>query len=400
MSRINQLIIAFSFMLIFTACGNKDEAVLVSVRNTLPVERNTEVVELQLSQLGFSSANISGIMVQEQNSGAIVLSQLLDSDDDGIVDVLLFQPKLAANAELKYEVILTDSLVEQESKVFSRLAPERTDDYAWENDKVAFRTFGPAAQKMKEAGIVAKTKYGKEGGTLSSGIDCWLKKVDYPIIDKWYEKHTTGAGSYHEDTGDGLDNFHVGSSRGCGGTGVFIEDELYTSKNFTDYNTIANGPLRTEFILEFADWKAADASITEQKRIQLDLGSNLMKVTATVTGTETITVGLTLHENDGEVAIDTVNGWFSYWQPHADSELATAIVVNPENFKGYTKVVSEVKDKSQLLVHLNLVDGVVEYHTGFFWKRSAQFANKEAWEGYLLQIAQQQQTPLEVIVSQ
>ena len=61
---------------------------------------------------------------------------------------------------------------------YSRIVPERIDDYAWENDKVAFRTYGPAAQKLVEQG--------KKGGIISSGIDCWLKKVNYPVINKWY----------------------------------------------------------------------------------------------------------------------------------------------------------------------------------------------------------------------
>ena len=35
---------------------------------------------------------------------------------------------------------------------FSRIVPERIDDYTWENDKVAFRTYGPAAQSLVEGG--------------------------------------------------------------------------------------------------------------------------------------------------------------------------------------------------------------------------------------------------------
>ena len=52
----------------------------------------------------------------------------------------------------------------------SRFVPERKDDFAFENDKVAFRIYGPALKDSKE----------------NSGIDCWLKRVDYPTIDKWY----------------------------------------------------------------------------------------------------------------------------------------------------------------------------------------------------------------------
>lgn len=90
-------------------------------------------------------------------------------------------------------------------------------DFAWENDKVAFRTYGPACQKLFEDG--------KPGGLISSGIDCWLKRVDYPIIDKWYKKNEAG-GSYHVDDGEGLDNYHVGTTRGCGGTAIIEDGKL------------------------------------------------------------------------------------------------------------------------------------------------------------------------------
>tara|TARA_A200000159_G_scaffold161456_2_gene183444 strand:- start:3798 stop:4106 length:309 start_codon:yes stop_codon:yes gene_type:complete len=70
----------------------------------------------------------------------------------------------------------------------ARHVPERLDDFAFENDKVAFRLYGPALQASAE----------------NNGTDCWLKRVDYPIIDKWYQRHAQGK-SYHEDTGEGYD---------------------------------------------------------------------------------------------------------------------------------------------------------------------------------------------------
>ena len=108
------------------------------------------------------------------------------------------------------------------------------DDFAWENDKVAFRTFGPKAQQLWESG--------DKEGLISSGIDCWLKRVPYPIINKWYEKDRNG-GSYHKDDGEGLDNFQVGVSRGCGGTALFRNNTLYPSQNYSSWKIIANGPI-------------------------------------------------------------------------------------------------------------------------------------------------------------
>ena len=120
------------------------------------------------------------------------------------------------------------------------------DDFAWENDRVAFRTYGPEAQRL--------ILNNKKGGIISSGIDCWLKRVEYPIIEKWYAQHFEKISSYHEDIGEGLDNYHVGKSRGAGGFSILIDKEYYNSRNFIKSRIISNGPLRTIFELEYEDW--------------------------------------------------------------------------------------------------------------------------------------------------
>ena len=187
------------------------------------------------------------------------------------MDKLLFQPKVGAISEKSYSIVLIEQEDQPTAEVscYSRFVPERTDDYTWENDKVAFRVYGPTAQKMKEDGIA--------GGTLSSGVDAWLKKVDYPIINKWYIKYVNKTGSYHEDTGEGLDNFHVGASRGVGGIAIKADSSYYFSKNFTSWRTITTGPIRTSFYLEYADWEAGGKTVKESRIISLDYGNYLSK---------------------------------------------------------------------------------------------------------------------------
>ena len=151
-----------------------------------------------------------------------MVTQTLDYDNNGIVDAILFQPKLEKNSKKTFLILsVNDSLKPKKDILcYSRFVPERTDDYALENDKVAFRTFGPRAQEMKENNI--------PGGKLSSGIDLWLKKVEYSIIDKWYHKNLKEKGYYHKNHGEGYDPYHVGISRGTGGIGIWKADSLLT----------------------------------------------------------------------------------------------------------------------------------------------------------------------------
>ena len=366
----------------------------VTIKNTLDMSRAFETVKIYKSDLALKDDDdFSKFAVQDMDTKAILVSQFVDEDQDGQADVLLFQPEIDAKSQKQFELVVLDQETKSETieYCYSRFVPERTDDYAWENDKVAFRTYGPTAQKMMEESI--------KGGTLSSGIDAWLKKVDYPIINKWYKKTTTGKGSYHEDTGEGLDNFHVGVSRGVGGIAVKKDTTYYVSKNFTNWKTITTGPIRTSFILEYANWDANGQTITEKKHISLDYGSNLSKFEIEISGTDNFYSGLTLHENDGEPNQNEEAGWISYWEPHEDSELGTAIVVPNDNMMSSELYVTTLKDQSNLFAQIKVINQTGTYYAGFGWKESKQFETKEAWENYLNDFALKVNNPLTIILN-
>jgi len=331
---------------VFLSCSQKSSDKIITVKNNLDLESVHETVELSKDFLKLK--DLSNIGIRDIESNALQIIQLVDNDGDSIMDALLFQPKIGAHSEKSYAVTKLSNEENPESTAYcySRFVPERTDDYTWENNKVAFRVYGPVAQQMAEDKI--------KGGTLSSGVDAWLKRVEYPVINKWYKKYTDGTGSYHEDTGEGLDDFHVGISRGVGGIAVKKDSSYYYSKNYTKWRTITTGPIRTSFYLEYKNWDAGGNLITENKVISLDYGSNLSKFETQITGTSTIAVGLTLHEKDGEVIGNTENGWVTYWQPHGDSELGTAIVATNSTFKSYETYNTDAKDESNAYANLKV----------------------------------------------
>ncbi|WP_324026024.1 DUF4861 domain-containing protein [Maribacter sp. BPC-D8] len=382
--------------LFLVGCDN-DKPFEIIVSNSLNIDRSFETVEIDLdllkSDITLKLVSGKSYRISEVGSTKELISQLSDIDGDGTADVLLFQPEIAANSNKKFTVTLKDIEVHSDDipKCYSRFVPERTDDYAWENDRVAFRTYGPVAQKMIEDSI--------PGGTLSSGMDAWLKRVDYPIINKWYKKELETDGSYHEDDGEGLDNFHVGTSRGVGGIAVKVDTTYQFSRNFTEYKTIETGPLRTSFWITYAPWKAGEKTIVEKKFISLDRGSNLTKFRVEIEGSETLSVGLTLHEKDGVVTTDVEKGWVSYWEPYFETELGTGIVAKPNTFLGYDKYETNAKDLSNLYAQLKVINGEVVYYTGFGWKKSKQFNTKEEWNNYLAQFAKKVNKPLVVKLS-
>jgi hypothetical protein len=384
--------ILFLYCLI-VSCSPKTGQI-ITIKNNLDIDRNFETVEINKGDIKLKEGEtFESLSIKEITTNAVLVSQFVDNDQDGKADVLLFQPEVNANSERQFELFVADTSSKPEviEYCYSRFVPERTDDYAWENNKVGFRTFGPTAQKMIEDNV--------KGGTLSSGIDAWLKRVEYPIINSWYKKAENEKGAYHKDSGEGLDNFHVGVSRGVGGIAVKIDTTYYISKNFTNWKTITTGPIRTSFVLEYADWDANGQTITETKHISLDYGSNLTRFEIEITGTDAIYTGLTLHEKDGMPTQNEASGWISYWQPHDDSELGTAIVVPNKNILSSELFDTPVKDWSNLYAQVKVNNGRALYYAGFGWKKADEFTTKEAWENYLETFALKINNPLVVTIN-
>ena len=377
------------YALVFFSCSNKnDRVIVVNIKNDLLVDRMFETVEVDVSHLNLDDKYLVVVSALKDEK---ITSQLVDNNLDGQMDVLLFQPQIPGNVEKVFYIKYSNAPQLLETHCYSRFVPERTDDYAWENNRVAFRTFGPTAQKMIEENI--------KGGTLTSGIDAWLKRVEYPIINKWYKQHLSGVASYHIDNGEGLDNFHVGISRGIGGIAIKTKESYATSKNFVDWKTITNGPIRTSFELTYDNWEANDKIISEKKIISLDYGQNLSKFSIKLEGANTISVGITLHKKEGEMTANLNSGWVSYWEPHDGSALGMGIITNTKNVNGVDEHVTNEKDKSNLFLELKRSDNsLFSYYAGFGWKKSCQFESKDEWNNYLEHFAQCLKSPLQVSI--
>lgn len=377
-------------ILILFSCSQKKRAKIVIIENTLDIKRSFETVELTPDFLKIDS--LSHIGIKDLSSNKLLITQLVDNEGDGIMDLLLFQPEIGAKSRKEFEIveISEDKKPKSETICYSRFVPERVDDYAWENDRVAFRMYGPTAQRMVENGV--------PGGTLSSGIDAWLKKVDYPIINKWYKKEIETDGTYHEDTGEGLDNFHVGISRGVGGIAIKTDSAYYFSKNYTKWRTITSGPIRTSFYLEIGRWDAGGISIRESKVISLDYRSNLSRFEISIDGTDKISAGLALHKKEGQVTNNEKEAWISYWQPHDGSKLGTAIISSPGYFVGYENYNVQEKDLSNTYAHLQVKENKVIYFAGYGWKESGQFKTRQDWESYLSLFAKKINNPLKILL--
>ncbi len=213
--------------------------------------------------------------------------------------------------------MMANTIVSQtKPATYARFVPERKDDFAWENDVIAFRAYGPALR----------------AGAENAGIDCWLKRVDYPIINKWYYQALQAdiKLSYHEDHGEGLDNYHVGSSAGCGGTSLWLNGERVGLETYTAYKIISSTAEKTVFVLTYEHDVAGD-HYKEEKQITIELGKRLFEAQSTfwkngeLAANLPITLGVTTHDELANVSYDLKQGWLAAWEKLGDSELGTGV---------------------------------------------------------------------------
>ena len=268
---------------------------------------------------------------------------------------------------------------QEPASCFARFVPERSDDFAWENDKVAFRTYGPALR----------------GQGVNSGIDCWLKRVDYPIINKWYAGNLKGI-SYHKDHGEGYDPYHVGFSRGCGGLALWLNGKLVPSDIFTQWKVIEKSAGRVVFVLTF-EWKHAGNQYTEKKQITLKAGDRLFHAQSTfrkngeIAVGLPIAVGLTTHDGKAHALADVKKGWIACWETIDGSGLGTGVVMAPERIKKYKLVESKKKESSHaLLITTTDAHGQVDYAAGYGWAKAGEITNADEWISYLKQRSRNQ----------
>ena len=396
--RIHFLSKSFFLMSVFIfSCNPVPTSYKILTINRSKSARTSETIEIALSDVpNFFKSNYDNLVVMNRN-GEELLVQHLDIDQDSIYDHIIFQTYFEPNESKEFTLTTRKKIPREEPKqyTFCRIVPERMDDFAWENDKVAFRTYGPECQRLYEEEI--------PGGLISSGIDVWTKRVDYPIINKWYKDDKNGK-SYHQDHGEGLDAYHVGTTRGCGGTAILQNEDFILSKNFISWKILTNGPIRSVFELEYAPIEVGGQSVGEKKRITLNLGSNLYHCKVFYDSKEPLNsaaIGLALHEGKGTVNQNMEKGWVTHWEAYDDSELGTAIVLDPEILEAIQINDTLAKDErfNNIWAITNVKQNTFSYWAGFGWKKSGHFNSQEEWKKYVKKEALKKNIPIQIKIT-
>lgn len=365
-------------------------AAKVEVRNPGDKARAGEVVAIDWKLLQGQVKGVSPENARVRDAGGkVLLSQAVDNDGDGATDQLLFLADLPAGVTQQFEVLADSSLQmpASEKRAYARYVPERKDDFAWENDMVAFRAYGP----------------GLRDGVENCGVDCFMKRVPYPIIDQWYAGEKKGK-SYHIDFGQGYDGYKVGSSLGCGGSAVWLDGAMSQPDVFTSWKQFANGPVRAVFELTYGPWDAAGKKVVEKKLISIDLGKRMFRVdesflTDAKPAKLEAVIGVTTHEGRAEPYCSKEKGYLYAWEKIDNSLLGTGVAVAPDLSRECKLIDSKKQDQGHELFVISVPDsGSFTYYAGFGWEKAGGIKSREEWESYLEQFVKDLKTPLEVKV--
>ena len=187
---------------------------------------------------------------------------------------------------------------------YGRVYPERKDDFAWENDRGAYRVYGPALQ---------------QSGEKSFGTDVWTKNTPELVLDQRYwiedvvmmplveklrrENRQRGdslyrLNSYHHDHGRGSDLYKVGATLGCGTPALMVDEQIVYPWCFSACRVVDQGPLRLTAQLDYSPTVVNGDTVVEHRLVSLDKGSNFCRLTVWYDGLSTpldLASGVVIH---------------------------------------------------------------------------------------------------------
>jgi hypothetical protein len=395
------LLAAASFALpsIASAAG-----VTLAVEHELDAARPAEIIAVPFAQIAAIAPGLRmyHIVVRDPKGRALPL-QVTNYQHDhkgATYDDLVFAYDFAAGEKRAVFTVesVTAATPPETPCAYARSVPERFDDMAWENDRIAHRMYGFALNTPAAGGERLR----------GSGIDVWAKRVAYPIVDRWYAK---GHDQFHKDEeGEGLDLYSIGGSRGAGGTGVWDGTKLWTSDNFIGAQVLSNGPRRAAFRLSYAPWDAGGGKVIETKQFTIDCGRNFDAVESVfdfVDDEATIGIGISEHPAStgfpaAVLTRDPQGRWMSFWEENTEGGLGVAVILasdaTPMGFAHEAAPGGKGNGNHLLLVKAK--DGVpLRYLSGAGWTKSGQFDGRAAWETYVKAFAARTQKPLKISVS-
>ncbi len=355
-------------------------AVTLTVANPGDIVRPSETIVLPASDVlrALPVKDLRTVHVKDDRNGADLLTQAVDTNEDGTFDELIFQTDMGARETRRFTLTSGARRIpkREDFRAYGRFVRERRDDFAWENDKVAHRMYGAALETWAQEPLT------------SSAVDVWVKRTLRLVINDWYM-----IDDYHRDVGEGADLYSAGKTRGCGGSGVWKDGRLYSSANFRDSRVLANGPIRVMFELKYEPWDAGGTRVAETKRITLDAGHHLNRFESTYTPAlpagAAVGIGIRVAKAS-DFRVTQPAGTLRSWEPlSGDAGHLGCGVIPPSMLEAQ-------KSEGDYLVIGRAAGTPFVYYAGSAWDLAGEIKSAAEWDDYLAREAARLKTPLRI----
>ena len=369
-----------------TAAAASSGTIHLTVTNPVDASRQAETVEVRAAVLAprLSPRDLAGLCVTDLAGGHELLAQAVDENGDGTDDVLVFQADFAPRQARRFALTRCTPRPprREDFRVYGRFVRERHDDFAWENDRVAFRVYGPALETFAGEPLT------------SSAVDVWSKRTRRLVIDDWYL-----VDDYHHDHGEGGDFYPAGRSRGCGGSGLIVDGALAVSRNFRDSRVLARGPIRLVFELTYPLWQDG-LEAAETKLVSLDAGSHFNRFESRyrLPPSRPADWAAGVRKAEGaQLRIEKTRGFVRTWERqdrYGDGGwLGCAVVVDQARLADVVE-----RDGNVLAVGGLAASGPAVWYAGAGWDRSGDVPDVEAWDREVEAFARRLASPLKIEV--
>lgn len=370
--------IALVYFLLVSMYSFSQDKVTIEIKNNLNFDRNEKVIAIDWNAIKaiYNEIDTSNLIIYSPKTKKQLPFQLEHKGKKEIQNLLIL---VDCKAKSDLTIVLKKGKKENfQTRTYGRYVPERKDDFAWENDKIAFRAYGKALEGTKENAY---------------GYDVWVKSINKMVLNDRYAK-----GNYHVDQGNGMDYYHVGLTLGAGNMAPYYNDSIVYSGNYQQWKVLDNGPLRTSFELVYEDWNVGNSSIKQTKIISIDAGSQLNKIensyTFTTLDSLKAVAGIIKRKRNDVILADEQNGIIGYWEPTHPKNGTTGVgIIIPEK----TETIFEQQE--QLLAKVTIKNNIpFVYYTGACWDKAGDFTNPKQWFEYLYNFKEEIKEPLKIAI--
>lgn len=338
-------------LLTFVGCS---PSLSVTISNETAIPRTNETVSINLPQ----RMKGKSLAIHDSSGTQIPCQVIMDNNGDSS---LIFQVSLDGETSSNYSVTIGDK-ADIVSKAYSRHVPERLDDYAYENNLIAGRIYGPSLKDPR-----------------TFGQDLWLKCTERLIIDEWFKK-----GDYHHNHGEGMDCYKVANTLGGGACAPLVGSHIIVGDNWATQERLMNGPVRTAARFTHNKFKAGDAVISAVRSFELDANTRMIHWTSTFQSDNDsidVVLGAVLHD---VVSLTHGSNFIAFTEkasdsknPDQDGNISIGLVLDPD-YKAEFKIL----DNHAVLVFKVKSGNPIQYWTASGWSQGG-VESPEAWASYM-----------------